>query len=274
VYHALFLRLFKAMVKCHHITSMKALLSKYKFLTRMIKHFTTSTTFDTGLRGYILLMGNYLRLTADMLSPSDYLTTFLSSHGQWRDFVPLLTDETIRQMVTDYSASSGHGAAAHLNPFSMHDFGLYSSATKCKPVTPDDVDIDLGSEYANNLGFEDAVAFTAPSQSRKKRKRRRRRSQGGAGGSLGSSSSGEEEESEPESESEKREGTDDGVDDGEGEARRGNENGRSDGKEQEKEKEKEKEKASETDVKENETLKEKEKEKGKGRGRGKGTRNG
>jgi hypothetical protein len=45
---------------------------------------------DSGLRSYIILMGNYVRLTADAQPPSEYLKSFLISHIQWKEFVPLL----------------------------------------------------------------------------------------------------------------------------------------------------------------------------------------
>jgi len=151
---------------------MKFLFSKYKFISKMIKHYQTTTAFQSGLRGYILLMCNYLRLTADTLAPSDYLKNFLNSHEQWKEFVAVLRDETIRQHVTNYSAPVG----GHINPFAIHDtFGMYSSSTKCRVITPDQVDIDLGSLYANNLGFEDAVPYTPPAGSKRKRKGKKRR---------------------------------------------------------------------------------------------------
>jgi hypothetical protein len=40
-----------------------------------------------------------------------------------------------------------------------------------KPITPEDVDVDLGSEYANSLGFEDASVHV---DTKKKKKRKRK----------------------------------------------------------------------------------------------------
>jgi hypothetical protein len=124
-------------------------------------------------------MGNYVRLTADAQPPSEYLKSFLISHVQWKEFVPLLRyvparaslvvctqhqhriamsswlthlakttdrDDTIKQFVTAFPAPSG-GHPISLSPFaSAETFGLYSSMAPPKPITEDDIDVDLGSE--------------------------------------------------------------------------------------------------------------------------------
>jgi hypothetical protein len=90
IYHDLFYRLFRAVVKINHTESLKTLLSKQKFLTRMIEHYRSTTSTDSGLRGYIILMANYMRLTADTQPPSEYLRSFLVSHTNWKEFLPLL----------------------------------------------------------------------------------------------------------------------------------------------------------------------------------------
>jgi len=202
VYHNLFFKLFKAMLRSDHVESMKALFSKYKFVSRMIKHYQETTVFQSGLRGFILLMCNYLRFTADTLAPSAYLKNFLNSHEQWKDFVIVLREETIRQMVTNYAAPVG----GHINPFAIHDtFGMYSSATKCKAITPEQVDIDLGSEYAKNLGFEDVKPYSTPTGAKKKRKSRKKRQatrQANQNGDLGHKQNKEDKENEKEKEKE------------------------------------------------------------------------
>jgi len=81
-------------------------------------------------------------------------------------------------MVTNYAAPVG----GHINPFAIHDtFGMYSATTKCRAITPDQVDIDLGSDYANNLGFEEAVPYIAPAGGKRKRKSRKKRCASRAG---------------------------------------------------------------------------------------------
>jgi len=200
VYHNIFFKLFKAMLRSNHSEAMKLLFSKYKFVSRMIKHYQDTSVFQSGLRGFILLMCNYLRLTYDTLAPSAYLKNFLSSHEQWKEFVPVLRNETIRQMVTNYAAPVG----GHINPFAIHDtFGMYSSATKCRVITPEQVDIDLGSEYANNLGFEDALPFAPPAGGKKKRKSRKKRQASRHTGENGQEEEGEKQEGNVKEEKEK-----------------------------------------------------------------------
>lgn len=179
IYHDLFHKLFRTVIRINHVESMKALFSKHKFITRMIEHYKTTSSKDSGLRSYIILMGNYVRLTADAQPPSEYLKSFLISHVQWKEFVPLLRcvparaslvvctqhqhriamsswlthlaktpdrDDTVKQFVTAFPAPSG-GHPISLSPFaSAETFGLYSSMAPPKPITEDDVDVDLGSE--------------------------------------------------------------------------------------------------------------------------------
>jgi len=137
-------------------------------------------------------------------------------------------DETVRQMVTNYGAPVG----GHINPFAIHDtFGMYSSATKCRVITPEQVDIDLGSECknmgfpisivyfvahtvpsvsllsdANNLGFEDAIPYAPPVGGKKKRKSRKKRQANRHTNQNGEVDDHQnEDESEDESESEEKE---------------------------------------------------------------------
>lgn len=189
IYHDLFHKLFRTVIKINHVESMKGLFSKHKFITRMIEHYKASTSKDSGLRSYIILMGNYVRLTADAQPPSEYLKSFLVSHVQWKEFVPLLKEDTIKQFVTAFPAPSG-GHPISLSPFaSAESFGLYSSMAPPKPITPDDVDVDLGSEYANNLGMDDASVYV---ETKKKRKRKRRSKSKRAAGEKEGENEGEE----------------------------------------------------------------------------------
>jgi hypothetical protein len=192
IYHDLFYKLFRTVIRINHVESMKALFSKHKFITRMIEHYKTTSSKDSGLRSYIILMGNYVRLTADAQPPSEYLKSFLISHIQWKEFVPLLKDDTIKQFVTDFPAPSG-GHPISLSPFaSAETFGLYSSLAPPKPITSDEIDVDLGSEYANNLGLEDANVYV---ETKKKRKRKRKnKNKKASGEDKGENAEGEDEE--------------------------------------------------------------------------------
>lgn len=191
IYHDLFHKLFRTVIRINHVESMKALFSKHKFITRMIEHYKTTSSKDSGLRSYIILMGNYVRLTADAQPPSEYLKSFLTSHVQWKEFVPLLKDDTVKQFVTAFPAPSG-GHPISLSPFaSAETFGLYSSMAPPKPITEDDIDVDLGSEYANNLGLEDASVYV---ETKKKRKRKRKSKSKKAGEDKGENAEGEGEE--------------------------------------------------------------------------------
>jgi len=171
IYHELFYKLFRTMVKINHTESLKSLLSKHKFLTRMIEHYKATSSTDSGLRSYIIQMSNYVRLTVDTLPPSEFIKSFIISHAQWKEFLPLLREDTIRQFTTDFPAPSG-GHPLSVSPFAgIEGFSLFNSVAALKPITPDDVDIDLGSDYANRLGFEDASAHIDKKKKRKRRKK-------------------------------------------------------------------------------------------------------
>eukprot|EP01089_Gocevia_fonbrunei_P022523 TRINITY_DN9141_c0_g1_i1.p1 TRINITY_DN9141_c0_g1~~TRINITY_DN9141_c0_g1_i1.p1 ORF type:complete len:694 (-),score=157.19 TRINITY_DN9141_c0_g1_i1:28-2109(-) len=171
IYHSLFYRFFLAMMKANHTQTIKALLSgNSKFLGKLIDHYSTTDSKTSGFRGYIIKMSNYLRLLGDTQAPGDFLKDLLLSHAQWQMFVPILKEETIAQIVTDYPAP------ANVSPFSAHqEFGSYG-AKPLKPVTKEDVDIELGSKYANALGFEGKTLWVpAPHAQSKTLKNKRRR---------------------------------------------------------------------------------------------------
>lgn len=168
IYHVKFYTLFVTVVKSNHIGALKALLSKYKFVTRLIDHYMTKTPQTSGFRGFIIKIANYLRLKADSLEPNSFLRNFLISHTSWKEFLPILREETTNQLVTKYPAPS-------VSP--LNQFSAFCVSRPLKPITPVDVSIDLGSSYANDLGFSGVVPYSTESASntQKKRKRRRRR---------------------------------------------------------------------------------------------------
>eukprot|EP00005_Dracoamoeba_jomungandri_P005080 CAMPEP_0174258370 /NCGR_PEP_ID=MMETSP0439-20130205/7367_1 /TAXON_ID=0 /ORGANISM="Stereomyxa ramosa, Strain Chinc5" /LENGTH=662 /DNA_ID=CAMNT_0015341847 /DNA_START=17 /DNA_END=2005 /DNA_ORIENTATION=- len=177
VYHSLFLKIFTVIIKTNHVASLKGLLGgKCKFLSRMIDHFNTTTTFTSGFRGYIITIGNILRLQSGALPRTDFLVNFLRSHQPWNQFLPILRAETVRQLVTDHPPPQ----QSNFNPFAHHDtFGLpsYLPNEPPQPITEDDVDIELGSIFAADLGFGDVLPYVSktPAKSSKAKKRRRRR---------------------------------------------------------------------------------------------------
>lgn len=172
VYHELFYKLFRTMVKINHVDSIKSLLSRYKFLPRMIEHYKATNTYTTGLRSYLLFMGNHLRLKADTQPPTEILKNLLNSNQIWKEFLPTLRADTIAQYVTEFPAS--RGGHVPISPFaSAESFGLYSSLAPMKPITPASVNIDIGSDYARSLGFEDKTPYIDQGKKKKKKKKRR-----------------------------------------------------------------------------------------------------
>eukprot|EP01090_Pellita_catalonica_P010058 TRINITY_DN213_c0_g1_i1.p1 TRINITY_DN213_c0_g1~~TRINITY_DN213_c0_g1_i1.p1 ORF type:complete len:643 (-),score=92.13 TRINITY_DN213_c0_g1_i1:31-1959(-) len=174
IYHDKFYALFVTVVKAKHTGALKALLSKYKFVTRIIDHFLTTTAFSSGFRGTILKICNFLRLQVDSLDRSNYLCNFLNSHQAWKDFLPILRAETMKQLITDYPAPN----MVPVTSFGFQQDFSASNSKPLEPVTAENCSIDLGSEYANLLGFSGVVAYVPPDGKKKRRRRRKKNAKG------------------------------------------------------------------------------------------------
>jgi len=128
----------------------------------------------SGFKGFILKMANYLRLKADALEPNSFLKVFLISHTSWKEFIPILREETINQLTTQYPAQAPVAVVNHFG-FSQDFSSFLQRPPPMKPITAADVSIDLGSPYANDLGFAGVVPFVDSNPPQRKRKRGKRR---------------------------------------------------------------------------------------------------
>eukprot|EP00547_Thalassionema_nitzschioides_P012176 CAMPEP_0194260744 /NCGR_PEP_ID=MMETSP0158-20130606/45668_1 /TAXON_ID=33649 /ORGANISM="Thalassionema nitzschioides, Strain L26-B" /LENGTH=390 /DNA_ID=CAMNT_0039000845 /DNA_START=1225 /DNA_END=2397 /DNA_ORIENTATION=- len=160
LYHFQFIRLFKAICMEHHEASLRLVLQKLKFVSRAVK--TCSGAYAN--RGVLLVCLNVLRLRSHSLAPSAFLCQFLKSHDAWKGF----QDELLRMTLEQERHS-------HPVPSKESYFG-------------ESINIDLGSSYAVQLGFDGIETYRADSatvqqqpliaeaaDSKKKKKKKRKK---------------------------------------------------------------------------------------------------
>jgi len=124
------------------------MLKKYKFLSRLIDHYKTPESLDS--RGFIIMICNTLRFSAEIQSPSGWLRRYLGSHESWKSFIPDLRAQTLEQM-------------------KRYQSDIYAE----EEDSEFDEGIDLGSAYARSLGFDgEPNPLPSPEPQRKKKKKR------------------------------------------------------------------------------------------------------
>jgi len=150
VYHAIFYKLVVTVIKSNDTQSLKNLLTKPKLLGRMISHYLANP--NSGCHGYIMLICNVLRLTADSQRPTDYIPSMLVSHHGWNEFLPKLRADTMVQVeITVEDDPAFQRPLPHVGPLTItqeNDDMISFLARILKPG-----DIDLGSQFAYSLGF-------------------------------------------------------------------------------------------------------------------------
>ena len=122
---------------------------------------------STALDSTILILCSHLRLTASLHPPSSFLFSHLSSHSQWRSFLPTLQHETLLQ------------ARSHDLPVSEETLfmrAIQAMGAAPPPLAPRGTDgIDIGSRFAYALGYEEeakAVVGATGGSGRKARKKK------------------------------------------------------------------------------------------------------
>ena len=145
-------------------STMGYLFVKQKLLTKMLACYDTNP--KTSFQSVILEVGNYFRLAAGIL-PSSSFTLYLSSHEAWRAFLPNCKNSILEQESRKIPIPKKCFAPSHV----YHEF---------------DNDIEVGSVYAKNLGFdlslvpidshnllsENIVAIGSGSKKKKKKKKK------------------------------------------------------------------------------------------------------
>jgi len=139
LYQNLFYKLYHIAIKTRHISSLKSLFIRSKFLGKMIKHFLDNDN-HSGSKAMILLMANYLRLEGDCDAPTDFIPNYLDSHEGWKDFLPILKKETLYQLTSGKLEAPG-SPQPQIAPFFIARIPHYKFNG-----------IDLDSNYSDMLG--------------------------------------------------------------------------------------------------------------------------
>eukprot|EP01119_Soliformovum_irregulare_P008018 TRINITY_DN2074_c0_g1_i1.p1 TRINITY_DN2074_c0_g1~~TRINITY_DN2074_c0_g1_i1.p1 ORF type:complete len:684 (-),score=225.62 TRINITY_DN2074_c0_g1_i1:92-1897(-) len=157
LYHIQFYKIFQVVIRENNEEALKLLLQDAKFLFKMIEQYRSEEL--SCVRGFVILIANTLRLTADLQPATAFLKHYLISHSTWKEFLPVLRQDTEVQL----------RRYQDITPEMIEDEddqGL------------DDLDIDIGSAYAKSLGFEEeslpSPATDAPKKKNKKKNKKKK----------------------------------------------------------------------------------------------------
>lgn len=134
-----FYRLIHALCMTNHEPTLKLVVQKCKFLSRAIKTCSAKVA-PCSTRGVLLRCLNALRLHSQSISPHSFLRHYLESHDGWKGFHEELTRMTSEQQ------QRGGGIPV---PAAQGEEGILTAQS--------DIDIDLGSAFAVELGFASDV---------------------------------------------------------------------------------------------------------------------
>jgi hypothetical protein len=128
------------------------MLAKTHLIPRMVEHYKTDKS--TGARGYIVLILNVLRLTAETQDANDYIAQLLYSSQEWRSLWPTIKDETVRQVCWRSSFPESYKArpTPHVAPNSIQLLSALSTEAGA-PRRPIDVDADEGVHLGSTCKF-------------------------------------------------------------------------------------------------------------------------
>ncbi|KAI8067561.1 regulator of Vps4 activity in the MVB pathway-domain-containing protein [Gongronella butleri] len=159
IYHTMFFRLIYLAVSLQHDPLIVVLIRRQKLITRMIDLYEDKME-ATDVRGFILLILNYLRLMTDA-EKTGVLHRIVSSHPRFVEFLPTLRSETMAQLQFKYkwNLSSSPRPPIYLGPCPPIRPSQFASYTPTLQLTGGDHDvsgIDLGSDFAYCLGFDHA----------------------------------------------------------------------------------------------------------------------
>jgi len=182
-------------------TALSALFKTSKFITHCVDAFDQGK----GNRGMILQIMNATRLQICTLAPSTFLRGFLQSHDGWKAFQGQLREMTMSNL------RSGMGKVvpeAESMPGHMQVIGAAVNNKSLLMSGADKDGIDIGSDFACSMGFEDELVFPSEGESpgggkkKKKKKKRKKKKKKAKEGEEGGEGEEEEEEEEGEEEGE------------------------------------------------------------------------
>ncbi|EGC31652.1 hypothetical protein DICPUDRAFT_57580 [Dictyostelium purpureum] len=139
IYHAKFFYLVKELFSQGHLPSIKHFCTNH--LNRFITFYLDNEQSEC--KGVILILLNYIRISASQFPANHFLPTYLKSNDQWNSLYNTLITNTIKQYVLPWGSDD--------NQFN----------------SPSNIDkIDFGSDFADSIGFGDET-ITASTQNKK-----------------------------------------------------------------------------------------------------------
>mmetsp|Transcript_31796 Transcript_31796/g.93361 ORF Transcript_31796/g.93361 Transcript_31796/m.93361 type:complete len:794 (+) Transcript_31796:49-2430(+) len=160
LYQIQFYRLLHSLCMTNHEDGLKVLVQKTKFVGRAIKAIKNDATVSN--KGVLLRCLNALRLHSQSLSSHSFLRHYLDSHDGWKSYQATLRSNTIEQqrlgggipMPTLTGPPPGMMGMASLVD-AINSNPLLTSEDDAEKS--EELDIDLGSAYANDLGFDSTI---------------------------------------------------------------------------------------------------------------------
>jgi len=165
LYQIQFYRLLHSLCMTNHEGALKIVVQKTKFVGRAIKAIKNDPTASN--KGVLLRCLNALRLLSQSLSSHSFLRHYLDSHDGWKAF-----QDTLRKITMEQQRPGGGIPMPQAGPTpGMLNSGVSGlvEAINSNPLIAGEgggekeegeIDIDLGSEYAADIGFGALSPFT------------------------------------------------------------------------------------------------------------------
>ena len=161
LYQIQFYRLLHSLCMTNHEDGLKVLVQKTKFVGRAIKAIKNDATVSN--KGVLLRCLNALRLHSQSLSTHSFLRHYLDSHDGWKSYQETLRSTTIEQqrlgggipMPPANGFMPGMGMAGLVDAINSNP--LLASDDERNGKENDEFDIDVGSAFANDLGFDSTI---------------------------------------------------------------------------------------------------------------------
>jgi hypothetical protein len=191
LYQNAFHSIFYAALRANHIPSLELLLRKSKFVHLIIDHYQNGGP-NSSAKGFIIKILNELRLQKDIQENTDWLWQFLVSHETWKSFLPKLIDITLTQIVKHFtipstrrSIDSAYGIGEPGTGMLMGGGTLLDSSLRELNAMVDEASsnsitaIEIGSDFAKELGFTETEAVAAAGNVSKKKKNKKKKKRKG-----------------------------------------------------------------------------------------------
>jgi len=186
MYHVHFYRILFKALRSNHEKSLMELLKTNKFISECLHAFDEKKSAGKFFnRGSIIKCCNAIRLQMTTLAPSALMRSFLLSHDGWKNFqgkLKAITKSNLDRGMGITVPSGGMGIENYMNQNNSND------------LSGDHMNIEIGSEFARDMGFEDEIAWpdeTEVKKKKKKKKKRKKKKKGESSGESGESSASE-----------------------------------------------------------------------------------